>query len=398
MEVSLPTDADGFLSRECPSCELRFKVRFGEGSDEPISYCPYCGHNGQSCWHTPEQVRYFERVATNEFVIPEIKKLERKLSRSMKGMVQISKKASIPSSTTPPMETDEVLDILRFPCCNETAKLVQHDHHFCLICGENYSMDVSSSTKVFLSHKGIDKGMVTDFKDTLSLIGYETWIDEDAMPAGTPLERALLQGMKDSCAAVFFITPSYKDEGFLETEVNYAIQEKRQKGDRFSLIALQFVDENGNVGEIPELLKPYVWKKPTTHLAALREVIRALPLATVAVDWRDSVTGVVTKPTIRSTETDLSDEAKAILEAAAAGDGRIMHSKYLGGEDLTTNGKSLFSDKERRTIARWVGGLEDLQRRRFIRDLGHKGEVFEVTREGYEAVDQIGTAASAAAE
>jgi hypothetical protein len=38
-----------------------------------------------------------------------------------------------------------------------------------------------------------------------------------------------------------------------------------------------------------------------------------------------------------------------------------------------------------------VGGLQDLRRRRYITDVGHKSEVFKVTREGFEAADQLGT-------
>ena len=60
------------------------------------------------------------------------------------------------------------------------------------------------------------------------------------MDAGSELERAILQGFKDSCAAVFFVTPSFQDEAYLATEVNYAIQEKREKGDRFSIVTLVF--------------------------------------------------------------------------------------------------------------------------------------------------------------
>ncbi len=46
----------------------------------------------------------------------------------------------------------------------------------------------------------------------------------------------------------------------------------------------------------------------------------------------------------------------------------------------------MIPDSQFLTIGVWVGGFEDLIRRRFIRDLGHKGEAFEVTREGHEAL------------
>ena len=194
-------------------------------------------------------------------------------------------------------------------------------------------MTVNDSRKVFLSHKGVDKDDVVDFKKTLELLGYDPWLDEDAMPAGTPLERGLLQGMQDSCGVVFFITPSFKDEGYLETEINYAIQEKRKKGDKFAIVALQFVDTNGNMGEIPQLLKTYVWKNPKTPLEALREIIRALPVVPGIVDWRAGIAGVITVPRIKSTSTQLSDEAKAILKAAVSGGGRIEHLPTQAGKE-----------------------------------------------------------------
>ena len=146
------------------------------------------------------------------------------------------------------------------------------------------------------------------------------------------------------------------------------------------------------MGEIPELLKPYVWKKPETPLEALREIVRALPVAPVSVAWRDEIAGVVTAPKTKSTATKLSEEAKAILKAAADGDGIIMRMRYLGGQVIQAGGKALIPDQDPRTVASWVGGLEDLQRRRYIKDRGYKGEVFEVTREGYKAAAELSDA------
>ena len=72
---------------------------------------------------------------------------------------------------------------------------------------------------------------------TLEFLGLSPWIDED-MPAGTELERELQQGMKQSCASVFFVTPSYVDEKYLRAEVNYAIAEKRERDASFAIITL----------------------------------------------------------------------------------------------------------------------------------------------------------------
>jgi hypothetical protein len=139
--------------------------------------------------------------------------------------------------------------------------------------------------KVFLSHKGVDKPKVREFKETLELLGFDPWLDEDAMHAGVELERAIAQGFKDSCAAVFFITPSYIDEKYLATEVDYAIAEKRKKGAKFSIITLVY-EIDGKKGQVPDLLAPYVWKEPRNDLEAIRELIRALPVKAGDVYWK----------------------------------------------------------------------------------------------------------------
>src|SRR5262249_43250368 len=56
MEVHarLPLDADQFMSRECPSCARRFKVKPHELPLTKLAHCPYCEHDGQD-WSTPGQ-------------------------------------------------------------------------------------------------------------------------------------------------------------------------------------------------------------------------------------------------------------------------------------------------------------------------------------------------------
>lgn len=139
--------------------------------------------------------------------------------------------------------------------------------------------------KIFLSHKGIDKYKVREYKNVLNELGYEPWLDEDAMSAGTQLERGIQQGFNESCAAIFFVTPNFKDEDYLETEVNYAIMQKRKKKDKFSIITLVF-EKNGEKGIVPELLQPYVWKEPTSDLQALTEIIRALPIKIDSISYK----------------------------------------------------------------------------------------------------------------
>ena len=250
-------------------------------------------------------------------------------------------------------------------------------------------MDNNGGRKIFLSHKGSDKDTVNDFKETLQELGYEPWLDDDAMAAGTLRERGLLQGMQASCAVVFFVTPSFKDEGYLATEIDYAIEEKRRKGDRFAIITLRLNGSGDDESLIPELLDRYIWKTPKTPLEALRDIVKALPIDPRDLKWRDEVTEPAEEPELRFPIEELPHEARSILKEAVLGDGLIILTRTFGGQSIATNGKAMIPDQKSRTIARWVGGLEDLAQLDYIRDVGFEGKVFKVTREGYEAADEI---------
>lgn len=139
--------------------------------------------------------------------------------------------------------------------------------------------------KLFLSHKGADKSLVREYKKTLEELGFAPWLDEDAMTAGVELERGILRGFEESCAAIFFVTPNYKDENYLATEIDYAIAEKRKKGDKFAIVTLVF-SSNGTKGAVPSLLHRYVWKEPQNDLEAIREIVRAVPVRLGDVYWK----------------------------------------------------------------------------------------------------------------
>lgn len=135
-----------------------------------------------------------------------------------------------------------------------------------------------ASMKIFLSHKGVDKTMVRRFERLLRTLGFDPWLDEDAMPAGSQPDRAIQKGFKDSCAAVFFVTPEFKDETWLATEIEYARTERREKGEqRFAIITL-CLTKDGKPGNVPDLLRHFIYKSPEHELDAMLEIVRALPL------------------------------------------------------------------------------------------------------------------------
>ena len=84
----------------------------------------------------------------------------------------------------------------------------------------------------------------------------------------------------------------------------------------------------------------------------------------------------------------LSQEARTLLlEAANDPHGNILHMKHMGGDEVVTNGKKFIEANNPRSRAAWVGALEELASWDLIADVGYKGEIFQITREGYELVE-----------
>lgn len=86
----------------------------------------------------------------------------------------------------------------------------------------------------------------------------------------------------------------------------------------------------------------------------------------------------------------LSKEAKLLLkEASSDPAGIVMFAHYGAGVDLQTNGKNLITDQSRRAIAVWESALKELLDNDLLVERGRNGEVFEVTKKGYDVAEHL---------
>jgi hypothetical protein len=92
-----------------------------------------------------------------------------------------------------------------------------------------------------------------------------------------------------------------------------------------------------------------------------------------------------------SESKSLSEEAKTILiEASKDPNGEVMKLSFLGGEfTIQTNRKKLNPDDLPRTKAIWYGAIDELVSHDLIEDIGFKGEIFRITRKGYQYIDNL---------
>ncbi len=87
---------------------------------------------------------------------------------------------------------------------------------------------------------------------------------------------------------------------------------------------------------------------------------------------------------------EISDEAKELLvEASKSSDGIIMKLGTNQGLIVKINNRNYVSENDPRSEAIWRDAVKQLYENDMIEDKGYKGEVFAITRKGYECADKI---------
>ena len=87
----------------------------------------------------------------------------------------------------------------------------------------------------------------------------------------------------------------------------------------------------------------------------------------------------------------ISKEAKILLKQAALDpSGVVLFEHYGAGVDLHTNGISLLTDKaDHRAVAVWESALQELINDGLLVERDDRGEVFEITKRGYDVAEHI---------
>ena len=129
--MSVPLDSDGFLRRECPTCEREFKwinTPKGENTAAPVAdggyFCPYCGVQSEtSAWLTKAQVHLALQLVNNQIVNP---------------MLERFGNDGAPDEFDPLTEVDDMTRV-DFTCHPTEPVKVLNDWNkpvFCLICSQ----------------------------------------------------------------------------------------------------------------------------------------------------------------------------------------------------------------------------------------------------------------------
>jgi hypothetical protein len=149
LSMALPLDADGFLRRECPTCEREFKWLSSDESDPEVVllqdggyFCPYCGIQApEGSWLTQAQVELAENLVAREVLGPMMNDFKRdidKISSKSRGLLSMSVEYDPPDEMNPLSESDDMVRV-DFRCHpSEPLKISEEWNRpvHCLVCGQ----------------------------------------------------------------------------------------------------------------------------------------------------------------------------------------------------------------------------------------------------------------------
>lgn len=148
LAMSVPLDSDGFVRRECPTCEREFKWLHtsGEEGTEPVAdggyFCPYCGVQAPTNgWLTQAQAGLAQNIVEIEVIGPMLRKFTndvRRIGRGTGGRMSFDVHHNEPARLGPLTEVDDMTRV-DFACHpSEPVKILDDWRKtvHCLICGQ----------------------------------------------------------------------------------------------------------------------------------------------------------------------------------------------------------------------------------------------------------------------
>jgi hypothetical protein len=112
---------------------------------------------------------------------------------------------------------------------------------------------------------------------------------------------------------------------------------------------------------------------------------------TIIRDFTDSLeeTAAPSAPVEPAKRLISDDAAELLISAVQDGNGTIMSLLSFGGLTIQAGNKQFVERGNPRSEAQWRKALEELVQHDCMRDRSKKGEIFEVTADGYDVADGL---------
>lgn len=147
MEISIPTDDEGYVLLECPNCGTYFKATPNDIKDDGVLevFCPSCGLIGEN-YITGDVLELALSMAQNKFmdaIYDQFSDMERQLKN---GPITFNPGRRPEHEPENPIHSGiEAMEVANFSCCKRTAKIkpiLKITGCYCPFCGvKNYEIE-----------------------------------------------------------------------------------------------------------------------------------------------------------------------------------------------------------------------------------------------------------------
>jgi uncharacterized Zn-finger protein len=142
IEFSIPADADGYVTFQCPYCDNTFKLHAGECQEDDIMefFCPYCGLVDEPSAFLNDEIMQLVTDKAKNFMIDMLNDFGKELERSFRGNSIVQMKSSKIDKTGEKevFEVDSEELIVKLDCCDRHLKVkydVKESGVICPYCG-----------------------------------------------------------------------------------------------------------------------------------------------------------------------------------------------------------------------------------------------------------------------
>ncbi|MGZ3117003.1 hypothetical protein [Streptomyces sp. H62] len=144
IQVSVPSDGDGFFGRQCPDCSLIFRMdmqQYKALPDDLTLWCVYCGYHAEhSNFLTQQQRKRLIQAAGNYGM----QQISRRLGKALGSRPSGSRRGGVSFSVTskpfrprplPGINEERLVRIRSCPDC-QIDYAVFDEHRYCPVCGQ----------------------------------------------------------------------------------------------------------------------------------------------------------------------------------------------------------------------------------------------------------------------
>lgn len=104
--------------------------------------------------------------------------------------------------------------------------------------------------------------------------------------------------------------------------------------------------------------------------------------------WEKKRDAFIAKLQPRSFEIGISSKAIELLSVACkSSNGEIIKSRYLSGTSISAGRTEFIHSQDRKEVAEWEAALKELRALGLVEAMGAKGEIYEVTKAGYDFIE-----------